>query len=441
MNPVPPQRRTLAPVVRVVDLALDPWDLLERWPNSLPVAAAIAGDDTARWSIIGPIAHLSHDPSTILASTAPGSPPAPDAPPFESGWIGSLSYEWGWETEPGAAGHAFESPGKNARNPATPPRRSQWPTATFARLEAALIFDHLRRVWWESGHANLAAQINGITAQPCEAGVPRSQTGRHAYEAAAARVLEYIRAGDIYQANIAHALVATYMGRPLDWFITRGRAARPRYGAFIESPRAAVASLSPELFLEYLPAERTLITRPMKGTRPAEQGQEDLVLAEKDRAELAMIVDLLRNDLGRVSELGSVRVEVPREVERHGSQARGVLQATATVRSTLRAGLTRDDAVRGCFPGGSVTGAPKVRAMQIIEELEPSPRGPYCGACGVIADQGWMRLNVAIRTALFEAGSLSYSVGAGIVAESDPAQEWEETLVKARAAWPDLLND
>lgn len=209
--------------------------------------------------------------------------------------------------------------------------------------------------------------------------------------------------------------------------------------------------------------ETTIIARPMKGTRAASGGDaalHDLARSEKDAAELSMIIDLMRNDLGRIARLGSVRVDDPRAIEHHGEAATGVFQGVATVSAAVREGVGMADILNATFPPGSVTGAPKIRAMQIIEELEPLARGPYCGTMGFVSDDGNASLSVAIRTAMIEgpapitpdssashhgasmpsapgcfgAGStLRYPVGAGIVAESDPAREWAETLSKAAA--------
>jgi len=183
------------------------------------------------------------------------------------------------------------------------------------------------------------------------------------------------------------------------------------------------------------------VTRPMKGTRPAGGDPAELERSVKDRAELNMIIDLMRNDLGRVCRAGSVRVERAREIERHGGE-RGVWQATATVSGELRDGIGLARVLGAAFPAGSVTGAPKIRAMQIIDELEPVRRGPYCGSIGWIGNDGAAELSVAIRTALVSGapgdgpgevreGVLDYSVGAGIVADSDPSAEWRETMDKA----------
>jgi anthranilate/para-aminobenzoate synthase component I len=169
----------------------------------------------------------------------------------------------------------------------------------------------------------------------------------------------------------------------------------------------------------------------MKGTRPANADPAELAAAEKDRAELAMIVDLMRNDLARVCELPTVRVEEARAVDAH---AGSVLQATATVAGRLRTDRTLGDALRATFPPGSVTGAPKIRAMQIIDELETAPRHLYCGVAGWIGDDGACELSVTIRAAIVSGAGASRRVdvhaGAGIVADSEPEAEWTETLLK-----------
>jgi para-aminobenzoate synthetase component 1 len=155
----------------------------------------------------------------------------------------------------------------------------------------------------------------------------------------------------------------------------------------------------------------------------------ELLESAKDQAELNMIIDLERNDLGRVCEIGSVRVTQPRTIEAHPTVYHGV----ATVEGRLRPDVDLLDLLRATFPGGSITGAPKIRAMEIIEELEPTRRGPYCGAIGYLSADGHIEFNIAIRTMIMKAGRVHVPVGGGIVADSDPADEYEETLVKARA--------
>lgn len=408
-------------------LQLDLWDAIDRWPSEWPLAAVVAGDGVAGWSMLGRPSRFSEDLAEVLS--CPVAPPSAPSPlPRVPGWIGAISYEHGWTVATGAAGHAFGA------RPLRTPRRSRLPDACFARIDAALVLDHATGAWSELGDAGLAERLNAPASRPFVRGQWRSTTGKEAYLAAVGRTLEYIRAGDVYQANIAHELLASFEGDPLGWFASRARVARPRYGAFLQTPRFALASLSPELFLEHEPTTRRLSTRPMKGTRAVAEGHASLATSGKDRAELAMIVDLLRNDLGRVCDLGSVRVEEARAIEHHGTGDSSLLQATALVSGRRRDDRSLLDAVNACFPCGSVTGAPKARAMQVIEELEATPRGMYCGSMGFIGDDGLMRLNVAIRTATFTPGAISYSVGAGIVADSDPETEWSETLVKAKAA-------
>jgi para-aminobenzoate synthetase component 1 len=181
--------------------------------------------------------------------------------------------------------------------------------------------------------------------------------------------------------------------------------------------------------------DRRITTRPIKGTRALLAGMdEQLRNSLKDQAELNMIVDLERNDLGRVCTIGSVKVIEPRAIEAHPSVYHGV----ATIEGMLREDVTFLDLLRAMFPGGSVTGAPKIRAMEIIDELEPARRGPYCGAIGYLAADGSMQFNIAIRTMIVKDGLVHIPVGGGIVADSDPAAEYEETLTKAKALFDTL---
>lgn len=382
-------------------------------------------------------------------------------PPFESGWIGSIAYGFGASLSQTGAAHGF---GRSSVVWRFEPR---WPQVVFHRLDSCLAFDHLQRRWWCCGSAAgrrglqevlLALRFLGREAESRErcyaTGKIQLTTSREDYIAWVRAAIDYINAGDVYQVNLAHHLKQSFAGDALHWFAERLAKVMPRYATYISwdetgagGQRRVIASLSPELYLEFEPRDRRLWTRPMKGTRPGNSGlREDLEASEKDRAELAMIVDLLRNDLGRVCQPGTMSVSTRREIELHGGAASGgVLQATATVEGVLEAGKNVYDAVLASFPGGSVTGAPKSRAMQIIDELEVCPREHYCGSSGVIADSGYMRLNINIRTAMISGAALpatrhhfapgailTYPVGAGIVAESEPGAEWEETLVKAR---------
>jgi para-aminobenzoate synthetase component 1 len=260
------------------------------------------------------------------------------------------------------------------------------------------------------------------------------------YRKALCRILEYIAAGDCCQVNLAQRFQA-HWGRTAWRFFDALRTQSPaRYGVYWNFspflPGKAAAGVSPELFLKV--RGRDIVTRPIKGTRPRGRNDDEdlrqaasLKTSPKDAAELAMIVDLERNDLGRICEYGSVRVVSPGELE----ELPTVFHRTAEVAGRLRADCRIPDILRATFPGGSVTGAPKIRAMEIIEELEPTQRGPYCGAIGWISPTGDLELNLAIRTALVDQnkGVAYYHAGGGIVADSDPDSEYQETLHKAKA--------
>ncbi|MCH7871388.1 MAG: anthranilate synthase component I family protein, partial [Planctomycetes bacterium] len=205
------------------------------------------------------------------------------------------------------------------------------------------------------------------------------------------------------------------------------------YAACLSWPNGGVVSSSPELFLQL--RGRSIVTRPIKGTRPRtndavldEVYREQLMHSEKDAAELAMIVDLHRNDLGRVCEYGSVRVRQARECEAHPT----VYHTVADIHGRLRADCDALDLLTACFPAGSISGAPKIRAIEIIDELEHAARGAYTGAVGVLGLDGNQTWNVAIRTLQIHDGRGVLHAGGGIVADSDPTEEYEETLAKAR---------
>jgi para-aminobenzoate synthetase component 1 len=257
------------------------------------------------------------------------------------------------------------------------------------------------------------------------------------YLAGARRVLEYLAAGDAYQVNLARRVSAPFEGAAVELAAAlRARAPAP-FGAFLASADGAAALVgnSPERFLA-LDGRGAVETRPIKGTRARahvaaddEAARAALVASPKDRAEHVMIVDLERNDLGRVCETGSVVVDGVARV----LSLPTVHHLVSSVRGRLRAGVGLAALLEATFPGGSITGAPKRRAMQIIDELEPAARGPYTGATGWLGAAGDLDLAVAIRTALVSGGRLSLSVGGGIVADSTPDDEWAETEVKAAA--------
>ncbi|MGA2500666.1 MAG: anthranilate synthase component I family protein [Tepidisphaeraceae bacterium] len=271
--------------------------------------------------------------------------------------------------------------------------------------------------------------LPGRTASPMWHIPAASNFTRAQYESAVAVAAEYIAAGDIFQVNLSQRFRLGLRHRPLEVYRRLLERTPADYGAMLDYGDLALVCNSPELFLHVAP-DRRVVTRPVKGTRPRQPGMAlELRDSVKDQAELNMIVDLERNDLGRVCEIGSVRVTQRRVIESHPTVYHGV----ATIEGILRTDVGFVDLLRATFPGGSITGTPKIRAMQIIEELERTRRGPYCGAIGLLAADGTIELNVAIRTIVIKDGLAYVAVGGGVVADSVPAEEYEETLVKARA--------
>lgn len=423
---------------------------LERWPAGEPLAAVFGADgggptpvtflarpvEVMRFSTLGAFFERVRAGCVVGGGVGAGV--------FGPGWVVSISYGAGHELEPSAsAGGVCIQPGA---------------AVIAARVESGMVLHHARGTAREfGGGAGVRFEERGGAGGGFRLGALAGLERRDAYIDAARRVVELIHAGDAFQVNVAHRLSAPMSGS------ARALAARlcaelmPRHGCYIESASesagdvAAVVSMSPELFVE-VGAGGVVRTRPMKGTRAGAGGAAALAESAKDRAELAMIVDLMRNDLGRVCAVGSVRVTEARVIEAHGGAGGrpALWQGVATVEGRLRAGLDVCDLIGASFPPGSVTGAPKVRAMRIIDELEGglgfagahARRGAYCGACGFVGDDGTAMLNVAIRTAvvtgksrglgIVEEGEVGYGVGAGIVADSDPELEWNETVEKAR---------
>jgi para-aminobenzoate synthetase component I len=264
----------------------------------------------------------------------------------------------------------------------------------------------------------------------------RSNFTRADYEAAVQRVIDYILAGDIFQANLSQRFEADLPEglSPFALYCVLSRINPAPFAAYLNFAPAIVASSSPERFLEL--RNGFVETRPIKGTRPrgASEAEDaalgaELKASEKDNAENVMIVDLLRNDLSRVARDGTVTTPELCALEGFAT----VFHLISTVTAELAPGMGAVDLLRATFPGGSITGAPKIRAMEIIAELEPDRRGPYCGAIGYLGFDGNMDTNIAIRTYAIKDRRVSFQAGGGIVADSDPAAEYDETLAKARA--------
>jgi para-aminobenzoate synthetase component I len=260
----------------------------------------------------------------------------------------------------------------------------------------------------------------------------RSNLSRENFIHAVKRAQEYIRNGHIYQVNLSHRLSAPWEESGWDFFLRLKEISPAPFSAYLHCGQFELASSSPELFLRMSGSQ--IQTRPIKGTRPRHadatrdaQLSYELQTSAKEISELVMITDLLRNDLGRVCEFGSVQVPDLVRLEKYPH----VQHLVSTVEGRLRPDVTHFHAFASCFPGGSITGAPKIRAMEIIDELEPLSRGPYTGALGYLGFNRETQLSIIIRTALCERGVVHFNVGAGIVADSVPEAEYEETLAKA----------
>jgi aminodeoxychorismate synthase component I len=297
----------------------------------------------------------------------------------------------------------------------------------FGFYEKPAVFLHAPGLWHN------ARELPGLLDGPEFPKISfRARLKRAQFENMVRVAQQYIAAGDIYQVCLAHSFEAEFFADAWPFYESLRHRSPAPYAAFLDLGGTQIASASPECFLRL--SGRLIETRPIKGTRPrradAQRDQRnafDLITSVKEIAELIMITDLERSDLGRVCEYGSVTVPELLKLESYEQ----VHHLVSTVVGTLRENVTHPAALRACFPGGSISGAPKKRALEIVSELEPHPRGIYTGAIGYFGYNGESQFSIAIRTAVFENGRASFHVGAGIVADSIPEKEWQETLDKA----------
>jgi para-aminobenzoate synthetase component I len=393
----------------------------------------------------------------------------PGIPPFQGGLAGYLGYDWGATLE--------RLPSPRFDDLAIPDLvlgLYDWVIAWDHRLDTAWLISTgmpetglLRETRARERMESVRVRLKGTGAQfvaqkiwapPQASPVPtypaigvqgaeliglRSTFTHRGYLDAVARVREYIIAGDIFQANLSQRFQCALPEEPFDLYRRlRGKNPAP-FAAFLACENMAVLSASPERFLRLNDGPRLVETRPIKGTRPRGLGpMHDAALGRalaesaKDRAENVMIVDLLRNDLSRVCRPGTVRVPELFALEQHPT----VHHLVSTVLGELAPGADAVDLIRAAFPGGSITGAPKVRAMEIIAELEPTRRGVYCGSIGYISTSGAMDTSIVIRTYLALRGQVYFQAGGGIVADSDVELEYRETLDKARGLIETLVE-
>lgn len=355
--------------------------------------------------------------------------------PFIGGAVGFLAYDYGRQIEV-------------IPNKAADDRQIQ--DLYFAVYDGILALNHQTEELFcialgirdsvEAVCSELRSIIGGTPEQALVYDPPKLQSewtwnvSADAFKQAVEDVRNFIAAGDVYQVNLSRRAQAEYSGRAVDFFQALRKGNPAPYAAFVDTGELQLISTSPEQFLRKV--DRRLETRPIKGTRPrsadaAENARNvsELAASEKDRAELLMIVDLERNDFGRIAEFGSVAVRELYQIEHYER----VIHQTAQVSAVLRKDQDVFDALKAVFPGGSITGAPKIRAMELIEALEPTRRGVYCGAIGYIGFDEDAEFNIAIRTLHLKDGRIDYQVGGGIVWDSSPEAEYQETLDKGRA--------
>jgi para-aminobenzoate synthetase component 1 len=480
-----------APIVLELDPLPEPFDLCSRC-RDLPFLLFL--DSAADPDNLGRFSFLTADPAVVARSkgtrterwtagsdswtAVEGGPlelvrawlrlhvaaPVAGLPPFQGGVAGYIGYDWGAGLE-----HV----------PATRFDDLAIPDVMLGLYDWVVAWDHqLRRAWLvstgipASGAARAlraeerlasvrqrlagagtsarsimrpsprqAARPGGPPSYPLpewvarDASTIRSNFSRDGYLAAVRRVVEYVFAGDIFQANLSQRLQSALTEAPLTLYGRLRRLNPAPFSAFLDFGDLVVASSSPERFLRVASDTRLVEARPIKGTSPRGEGPEHdaalgraLTESDKDRAENVMIVDLLRNDLSRVCRAGSVHAPELFALEHYAT----VHHLVSTVVGELGAEFDVVDLLRAAFPGGSITGAPKVRAMQIIAELEPTQRGVYCGSIGYLSVTGALDTSIVIRTYLILGDNVYFQVGGGIVADSDPEQEYRETLDKAR---------
>lgn len=457
----------LGPGMRLIELPelaqVAPMDAAERFrdlPGLVLLESARPGRN-ARWSYLtaDPVAVLdtsSGGPDVfasarrLLARLTSGAVPGADRPPFVAGLAGFLGYDLGRRLE---------------RLPSIATADQELPVMRLALHDWVIAWDRQEGRVWLGGRAvderigrldrRLAEVRDRLLASPSPAtsegaqdpgpgtiGIElRSGLGRTAYEAGVGAIRQSIADGEIYQANLTRRLAAPFRGDPWPLY-RRLRTGDPAlFGAYLDlgpspltgAPRAIV-SASPEPFMS-VTADGVVATNPIKGTRPRGRDRGDdrrlareLLASAKDRAENVMIVDVLRNDLGRVCVPGSVRVPRLCRLERTAA----VQHLVSTVTGRLAPGRNAFDMLAASFPGGSITGAPKIRAMELLERLEPVRRGPYTGIAGWLGPDGAMGSSILIRTFVADGERLSLHVGGGITWRSDPAEEWDETVAKAR---------
>ncbi len=424
-------------------LTSDPYEQLEAYGHLVRRVRYLpdGSTETTEEEVADPLAVLEAIVSSKRAAVIPGMPP------FCGGAVGYAGYDTVRYVE---------------KLPNAPPDDRHLPDMAFALYGSMVVFDHIHKTLFvvalaETGdgvdlrnsYDDACRRVDALVAQLQEPDVDlhvtdlvdadpdelqvQSNFRREDFEAAVERCLEYIRAGDIFQVVLSQRMQTTITASPLEIYRTLRVVNPSPYMFYLRTPNVTLVGSSPEIMVQV--QNGVVVTRPLAGTRPrGATPEEDRRLAEelladpKERAEHVMLVDLGRNDIGRVAKFGSVELSDVMTIERYSH----VMHITSNVRGQLDEGRTAFDALRACLPVGTVSGAPKVRAMEIIDELEPHRRGPYAGAVGYIDFNGNMDTCIVLRTLVIQGNQAYVQAGAGIVADSVPANEYQETMNKAR---------
>ncbi|MCZ4294016.1 aminodeoxychorismate synthase component 1 [Vibrio sinaloensis] len=455
MNNIKPNRLEIKPIPYKNDLAVSLFDHIESLPWAMLLRSPSTTHVDSRFDILvaQPIAKIitTGERSTVEMA---GKSEVSDTNPFElikhvqTRVLPDIEYDGELPFIGGALGYfAYDLGRRVERMPELAEHDLKTPDMAVGLYDWALIVDHklqsasivgqnVDKHWqWLNQHAAEKSDPFALVGPWC------SNMTKADYRGKFEQVQEYLRSGDCYQINLAQRFKAPYQGSEWQAYQKLEQVNQGPFSAFIRTEHGAIISVSPERFLQV--KARLIETKPIKGTRPRsddpiidQQAAKDLANAEKDQAENLMIVDLLRNDVGRVAKPGTVHVPKLFDIESFPA----VHHLVSTIRAQLDDEYSAADLLRASFPGGSITGAPKVRAMEIIEELEPHRRNAYCGSIGYISRHGHMDTSITIRTLVAEQGQLHVWAGGGLVADSQCDSEYQETLDKLSRILPVLTE-
>lgn len=453
MNNIKPNRLEIKPIPYKNDLAVSlfnhieslPWAMLLRSPSTThvdsrfdilvaqPIATIITTGERSTIKMADKIEISDTNPFELIKHVQARVLPDIEYDgelPFIGGALGYFAYDLGRRVErmPVLAEHDLKTPDMAVG-------LYDWALIVDHQLQnASIVGQNVDKHWqWLNQHAPEKSNPFALVGPWC------SNMTKADYRGKFEQVQEYLRSGDCYQINLAQRFTAPYQGSEWQAYQKLEQVNQGPFSAFIRTEQGAIISVSPERFLQV--KARLIETKPIKGTRPRsddpsidQQAANDLANAEKDQAENLMIVDLLRNDVGRVAKPGTVHVPKLFDIESFPA----VHHLVSTIRAQLDDQYSAADLLRASFPGGSITGAPKVRAMEIIEELEPHRRNAYCGSIGYISRHGQMDTSITIRTLVAEQGELHVWAGGGLVADSQCDSEYQETLDKLSRILPVL---